>query len=98
MAVNAGAKWRNWMRPANRLSFILTGTTVSLRIEPGAVICRPINPRSCGRPYPQLFQQRCAQALAETAFRARVFPVCLNLSVAGVMELRSHAASICFPP
>jgi hypothetical protein len=31
-------------------------------------------------------------------FRARVFRVCHNLSVAGVMELRSRAASICFPP
>ena len=31
-------------------------------------------------------------------FPSQSLPVCLNLSVAGVMELRSCAASICFPP
>jgi hypothetical protein len=31
-------------------------------------------------------------------FRARVFPVCLNLSVESVVELRSRTASNCFPP
>jgi hypothetical protein len=41
---------------------------------------------------------RCVVQHQPGTVRAKVFLVCLNLSVECVMELRSRAGSICFPP
>ena len=45
----------------------------------------------------EMFYRRVVQHQPGT-FRARVFPVCLYLSIERVTELRSHAMSICFLP
>jgi hypothetical protein len=45
----------------------------------------------------EMFYRRVVQHQPGT-FRARVFPVCLYLSIERVTELRSQATSICFLP